>query len=89
MTIIENLSCASAFSRTKLQLFIPEIDEDVNDEHDVHYEVHHVERGAGVTTALHGCLLLRGEVRRRVRGRTQKGQRECENTGHQKYALML
>lgn len=41
------------------QQFKPEVDEDVNDEHDVYDEVHHVERRAGVPTALHGCLFLR------------------------------
>lgn len=40
----------------------PEVDEDVDNKHDVHYEVHHVERGAGVNTALHDYLFLRGET---------------------------
>ena len=36
----------------------PEVDDNVHDEHDVHDEVHHVERGAGVAARLHGRLLL-------------------------------
>lgn len=40
----------------------PEIDEDVNNEHDVHNEVHHIERRAGVTTTLLGYFFLRGEM---------------------------
>lgn len=35
-----------------------EVDDDVDDEHDVHDEVHHVERTAGVAAVLHGSLLL-------------------------------
>lgn len=46
----------------------PEVNEDVNNEHDIHYEVHHIERRAGVTTTLHGCLFL-GGVERWRRGR--------------------
>lgn len=42
----------------------PEVDEDVNDEHDIHYEVHHIERRAGVTAILHGYFFLRGEKKR-------------------------
>ncbi len=33
-----------------------EVDDDVDDEHDVHDEVHHVERAAGVAAVLHGDL---------------------------------
>lgn len=37
----------------------PEVDEDVDDEHDVHDEVDHVEGGTGVDAALRGGVLLR------------------------------
>lgn len=43
----------------------PEVDEDVNDEHDVHDEIYHVERRTGVNTTLHGWIFLR-------RGETNK-----------------
>lgn len=46
----------------------PEVDDDINDEHDVDDEIHHVEGGTGVTTGLHGCFLLvtRGKDDNRV-----------------------
>lgn len=57
-------SDASAALSTHLDVR-PEVDEDVNNEHDVHDEVHHVERGAGVDATLHGWILLKGEKRLR------------------------
>lgn len=44
----------------------PEVDEDVNDEHDVHDEIYHVERRTGVNTTLHGCIFLRRENKERL-----------------------
>lgn len=41
----------------------PEVDEDVNDEHDVHDEVDHVEWRAGVNAALHGRIFLERQKR--------------------------
>lgn len=45
----------------------PEVDEDVNNKHDIHYEVHYIERRAGVTTTLHGYVFLREEMKREER----------------------
>lgn len=35
----------------------PEIDKNVYDKHNVHYEVHHIERTAGITTLTSPLLL--------------------------------
>lgn len=50
---------------------IPEVDEDVNNEHDIHYEVHNIERRAGVYTTLQDWIFLRRQrgQRGRVKGR--------------------
>lgn len=47
-----------------------EVDDDVNNEHDVHYKIHDIEGGTGVTTGLHGCFLLvtkRKYIKKRIK----------------------
>lgn len=36
----------------------PEVDEDVDNEHNIHYEVHNVERRARINTVVHVCIVL-------------------------------
>ena len=53
----------------------PEVDEDVDDEHDVHDEVHHVERRT-VATALHRRRLLLHKRRSRREGEKRREEEE-------------
>lgn len=58
VAIVGNKPIRSAHLIIGINIRGPEVDDDVNEEHDVHYKIHHVEGGTGVTTGLYRCLLL-------------------------------
>lgn len=70
----------------------PEVDEDVNDEHDVHDEVDHVERRTRVNAALSGRLFLRRRDRERpseFKGRDSNGISETSKTSEPSERLQV